>query len=109
MKSFELIAVYESILFTTGQMLKATQSADWEYLIILEEECRNLTKKIIKNNENEFLGDELRQRKFEIIQQILAVDAEIRTLTQPWMSQLQNILSYPVYDHRLTQSLQIRQ
>ena len=109
MKSFELIAAYETILFTTDKMLKAAQSADWENLIILEEECRKLTKRIIKNNENEFIGDVLRKRKFEIIQQILAVDAEIRTFTQPWMGQLQNILSLPVYDHHsLTQSLKIR-
>ncbi len=109
MKSFELIAVYETILFTTDKMLKAAQSADWENLIILEEECRKLTKKIIKDNENEFIDDELRQRKFEIIQQILAVDAEIRTFTQPWMGQLQYILRLPAYDHHdLTKSFKIR-
>ena len=50
----------------------------------------------------EMLSGELRQRKLEIIQQILAVDAEIRTLTQPWTAQLQIILSNAVCEHRLT-------
>ena len=108
MKNVDLIAVYETILFTSDQMLQAAQSADWENLILLEEKCRKLTKKIIKNNNNEFIGDELRQRKFEIILQILAVDAEIRNFTQPWIVQLQNILNFPACDSKVKQSLQIR-
>ena len=95
--SFEIIAIYEAILTITGQMLKAAQNADWERLIELEQECRGLTKKLIINDENKILSSDLRQRKQEIIQQILSDDAEIRILTQPWMVQLQNILSNPVY------------
>ena len=95
--SFEIIAIYEAILTITGRMLKAAQSADWERLITLEHECRGLTKKLMISDKNKVLSSDLRQRKQEIIQQILADDAEIRTLTQPWMAQLQNILSNPVY------------
>ena len=95
--SFEIIAIYEAILTITGRMLKAAQSADWERLITLEHECRGLTKELMISDENKVLSSDLRQRKQEIIQQILADDAEIRTLTQPWMAQLQNILNNPVY------------
>lgn len=95
--SFEIIAIYEAILTITGRMLKAAQSADWERLITLEHECRGLTKKLMISDKNKVLSNDLRQRKQEIIQQILADDAEIRTLTQPWMAQLQNILNNPVY------------
>ena len=95
--SFEIIAIYEAILTITGRMLKAAQSADWERLITLEHECRGLTKKLMISDENKVLSNDLRQRKQEIIQQILADDAEIRTLTQPWMAQLLNILNNPVY------------
>lgn len=95
--SFEIIAIYETILTITGRMLKAAQSADWERLITLEHECRGLTKKLMISDKNKVLSNDLRQRKQEIIQQILADDAEIRTLTQPWMAQLQNILNNPVY------------
>ncbi|TFH10109.1 MAG: flagellar protein FliT [Nitrosomonadales bacterium] len=95
--SSEIIVIYESILAITGQMLKAAQSADWENLIALEQECRGLTRKLMINNANKMLDGETRQRKQKIIQQILADDAEIRILTQPWMAQLQNILSNPVY------------
>jgi flagellar protein FliT len=95
--SFEIIAIYEAILTITGRMLKAAQSADWERLITLEHECRGLTKELMISDENKVLSNDLRQRKQEIIQQILADDAEIRTLTQPWMAQLQNILNNPVY------------
>lgn len=95
--SFEIIAIYEDILAITGQMLKAARNADWERLIILENECRGLTKKLIINDNNKILNNKLRQRKQEIIQQILADDAEIRSLTQPWMVQLQNILSNPIH------------
>ena len=95
--SFEIIAIYEAILTITGRMLKAAQSADWERLITLEHECRGLTKKLMISDKNKVLSSDLRQRKQEIIQQILADDAEIRTRTQPRMAQLQNILSNPVY------------
>lgn len=95
--SSEIIVIYESILAITGQMLKAAQSADWENLIALEQECRGLTRKLMINNANKMLDGETRQRKQKIIQRILADDAEIRILTQPWMAQLQNILSNPVY------------
>ena len=95
--NFEIIAIYEAILTITGRMLKAAQSADWERLITLEHECRGLTKKLMISDKNKVLSNDLRQRKQEIIQQILADDAEIRTLTQPWMAQLQNILNNPVY------------
>ncbi|MEE8530452.1 MAG: flagellar protein FliT [Nitrosomonadaceae bacterium] len=83
-------------------MLKVVQRADWRNLIVLEQECRNLIKKIIINDESKMLSDELRQRKLEIIQQILAVDAEIRTFTQPWTVQLQIILRNTIREHRLT-------
>lgn len=102
MNSSEIITIYEAILIITGQMLKAAQSADWRNLIVLEQECKNLIKKIIINDESRMLSGELRQRKIEIIQQILAVDAEIRTLTQPWTAQLQIILNNAVCEHRLT-------
>jgi flagellar protein FliT len=88
MNSSEIITIYEAILTTTGQMLK----------------CRRLTKKILINDKTNMLSSELRQRKLEIIQQVLADDAEIRTLTQPWAAQLQNILSNTVYKRKLTQT-----
>ena len=102
MNDSEIITTYEAILITTGQMLKVVQRADWRNLIVLEQECRNLIKKIIINDESKMLSDELRQRKLEIIQQILAVDAEIRTFTQPWTVQLQIILRNTIREHRLT-------
>lgn len=102
MNGSEIITTYEAILITTGQMLKVVQRADWRNLIVLEQECRNLIQKIIINDESKMLSDELRQRKLEIIQQILAVDAEIRTFTQPWTVQLQIILRNTIHEHRLT-------
>ena len=102
MNSSEIITTYEAILITTGQMLKVVQRADWRNLIVLEQECSNLIKKIIINDESKMLSDELRQRKLEIIQQILAVDAEIRTFTQPWTAQLQIILRNTIRERRLT-------
>lgn len=102
MNGSEIITTYEAILIATGKMLKVVQRADWRNLIVLEQECSNLIKKIIINDESKMLSDELRQRKLEIIQQILAVDAEIRTFTQPWTVQLQIILRNTIREHRLT-------
>jgi len=105
MNSSEIITVYEAILATTGQMLKAVRSADWENLIVLERECGKLAKILVINDKSKMiLSGKLRQRKLEIIRQILEDDVEIRTLTQPWMAQLHNILSNTVYKRRLPQT-----
>jgi flagellar protein FliT len=92
MNSAQIIGTYEAILVITNRMLEAAQNSDWDSLVAREHECRRLTEELIANGTGQALSGELQQRKVKIIRQVLADDAEIRTITEPWMTQLQNIL-----------------
>jgi flagellar protein FliT len=90
--SAQMIATYEAILAITGQMLEAARNDDWDRLVALEKDCKRLVGELIAGNNGQPLGSQFQQRKAEIIRKVLADDAEIRTMTEPWMAQLQNIL-----------------
>ncbi len=95
MTNEEMIGTYERILTVTEQMLNAARVADWDLLVSREKECRQLVQTLLDaNGEKEIaLEPRIRKRKVEIIRQVLADDAEIRNLTEPWMQRLQHMLT----------------
>jgi flagellar protein FliT len=95
MNNTQVIAIYENLLAVTAQMLDAARAADWDLLVKREQECRQLVEGLLNTrSENEIvLEPQLRRRKVEIIRKVLADDAEIRNLTEPWMQRLQHLLT----------------
>ncbi|MBA3756135.1 MAG: flagellar protein FliT [Nitrosomonas sp.] len=93
MDNIQAIMAYEAILATTGKMLVAAQNNEWDELVSLERECRQLTGILIKKNPEPILDKELLQKKVKIIHQILDENAQIREITEPWIMRLQDILS----------------
>jgi flagellar protein FliT len=95
MNNAEVIGTYENILAVTAQMLDAARAADWDLLVRREQECRQLVESLLNTrSESEIiLEPQLRRRKVEIIRKVLADDAEIRNLTEPWMQRLQHLLT----------------
>lgn len=95
MTSEEIIGTYENILAVTAQMLDAARDADWDLLVNREQECRQLVESLMDTrNENDIaLEPQVRRRKVEIIRKVLADDAEICNLTEPWMQRLQHLLT----------------
>ncbi len=102
MDGTQVITTYKAILATTGKMLAAAQNNQWDELVSLEQECRQLTKSLIKEESNPILDKELLQKKVSIIHQILDDDAQIRAITEPWMMRLQDMLN----THERTRNLQ---
>ena len=92
MNSPQIITTYETVLAITGQMLDAARNDDWERLVALEKACKKLVEELIVENYGLPLSSQFQQRKAEIIRKVLADDAEIRNITEPWMAQLQNFL-----------------
>lgn len=92
MDNNQIIITYEAILNTTNKMLVAAKDSEWEELIKLEKACRTLAQKLVQDEEEPVLSTEEQQRKIDLIRQILADDAEIRTITEPWMSKLQEMI-----------------
>ena len=86
------LSYYESVAAASGRMLRAAQDSDWDALIEHEKVCAGLIEALrAADAERDLSGDAL-LRKAAIIRQVLAEDAEIRRLTQPWLRSLEELL-----------------
>ncbi|SET50321.1 flagellar protein FliT [Nitrosomonas marina] len=92
MDSKQLIKLYEDIKTITNKMVTAAENGKWDELIQLERQCRRLTDELIHNESQISLSHELQQKKIRIIHQVLNDDAQIRSITEPWMEKLQDML-----------------
>lgn len=95
---------YESIADVSAQMLAAARSADWDGLIAAEKECAQLILRLKAARADIPLGTEGNKRRFALIRTVLAHDAEIRRLTQPWLVQLERFLNTAATDRRLSEA-----
>ncbi len=93
MNNLQIIATYEAIQATTGKMLLAAQNGEWDKLVSLEQECRQLTEQLIQNKSEPKLDEEQLQKKVRIIHKVLEDDNKIRTITEPWMEKLNDMLN----------------
>jgi len=90
----QVMAYYESIGYVTRLMLRAAQDHDWEMLVDAEACCAQLIGRLeAAKNKATALPPEDSRRRHQIILKLLADDAQIRLLTQPWLRNLDNILS----------------
>ena len=88
-----LLGHYEAINQSSQTMLQAARDSNWDALVAAEHRCAALIKQVQADKEAvDALDAEGRKRKHEIILKVLAADAEIRTLTQPWVRQLERWL-----------------
>jgi flagellar protein FliT len=93
MNEQEMIGLYENMATITDQMLAAARIGDWDRLVTLETRCADQIK-ILKTGESPApLTGKLRERKVQIIQKILSDDREIRTITEPWMAHLSQLIN----------------
>lgn len=93
MNNTQVIAVYEDVLVVTEQMLQAAHRSDWDHLVALEKRCKSLIEGLMAAEPREPLSIQLQQRKVEIIKKVLADDARIRDITEPWMTQVHCMLN----------------
>jgi len=107
MNSAQVIAAYELLSALAGQMREASVSDKWEQLISIEHQCSELVA-TMKTLEAEVVLDEAaRQHKHQLINKILADDAEIRNRIQVWMSQLQLSMQSNRQELRLLQAYRV--
>lgn len=106
MNSSQTLMIYNAILATTGKMLIAAQNSEWDQLTELEKECRQLTESLVKNDQDPILDEELLQKKVKIIHQILADDAQIKAITEPWLKKLEGMLNTKDRTYSLQQAYQ---
>ena len=74
-------------------MLSAAREADWDQVVKLEGACVLLIAQLKHAASETGLAAEEAKRKTRIMQRILVNDAEIRSLAEPWLDDLDRMLA----------------
>ena len=99
-----LLATYDRLSNTTAHMLSAAQAGDWERLAELENNCSGLVACLSNLENDDPLPEPLRMRKAAMIRKVLADDAAIRDITEPWLARLGTMLGANRREHQLLRS-----
>jgi flagellar protein FliT len=94
---WSMIPHYEAIAGASRRMLEAARADDWDAVTREEARCRELIT-VLKGAQRS--GDAtdpavlaLRRQRLTLLRAVLADDAEIRELSEPWLKQLEALLS----------------
>jgi flagellar protein FliT len=87
-----LLSYYEALEKASTDMLSAARTADWEQVVKLEGACVLLISQLKHAAAETALAGEEARLKSRIMQRILVNDAEIRTLAEPWLEDLDRML-----------------
>ena len=88
-----LLNYYEAIERASADMLEAARAGNWDQVLKLEGACVLLISQLKHAARTEKLAPESMQMKARIMQRILVNDAEIRILAEPWIEDLDNLMS----------------
>ena len=93
MTSQEILSVYAAMADLTGQMVQAATRSDWDLLVLLEQRCAAHVQALREQEPAQPMQGAERDRKIELIRQMLNADRQIRDLTMPWMAQLSKLIN----------------
>jgi flagellar protein FliT len=96
---WSMIQHYESIAAASRRMLDAAREGDWDEVSLLEDRCRTLISRLKRAH---VCGDQPmgQRQRLALMRAMLADDAEIRELSEPWLKQLQALLAGRHAEHR---------
>lgn len=92
MTSTEMLNTYETLSEITGNMLIAAREGEWDAVASLEARCRDRINTLMQATTIPLSASEQRA-KVAVIRTILKHDAEIRSLAEPRLHDLQQRLS----------------
>jgi flagellar protein FliT len=95
------LSYYEAVAAASAAMLRAARDSDWDALLEHEGACARQVEALRRADAQSRLSDRELERKAVIIRQVLADDAEIRRLTQPWLRKLEELLRSSANQQRL--------
>jgi flagellar protein FliT len=96
-----LLSTYDVLSATTGRMLAAARHEDWDRLVSLEKDCADLVARLSALETDDPLPAGIRERKAALLRKVLADDAAIRDLTQPYLKRLEAMLGTNRSEQRL--------
>jgi flagellar protein FliT len=101
MTTNEVLAVYESMVHLSGQMLDAAASSDWDRVVQLENCCAGHVERLRAGEAGVPFQGEQRSKKIAIIQKLLDDDRKIRDLAMPKLAELSALLGNTRTQRRL--------
>ncbi|MES2257279.1 MAG: flagellar protein FliT [Pseudomonadota bacterium] len=92
MTSTEVLSMYENIAGLTTQMAAAARMSDWNGLDKLEAQCADASAGVTAGGTIAAQpAGSARQRKIDLLKQILANDRAIRDVTESWINQVAGV------------------
>lgn len=88
-----LLNYYQAIEDASAEMLAAARREEWDEVLRLESACAILIGQLRHAARELELPRELLKRKSEIMQRILKNDAQIRFLAEPWLHDLDEMIT----------------
>ena len=88
----QLLGYYEALEKASTDMLSAAREADWEQVVKLEGACVLLIAQLKQAAAQASLPADEARMKTRLMQRILVNDAEIRSLAEPWLDDLDRLL-----------------
>ena len=85
----------EAISVASQRMLEAARHSDWDEVARQEERCRTLIAALKAAALETPLRPVDNRRRVDLLRRILADDAEIRGRSDPWLKQLERLISSP--------------
>lgn len=89
----DVLSVYAAMADLTEQMVQAAERSDWDNLALLEQRCAAHVQALRAQEPQQPMQGAERERKIELIRQMLNADRQIRDLTMPWMTQLSKLIN----------------
>jgi flagellar protein FliT len=90
--SNSLLSYYEAIEQASADMLAAARDGNWDRVVKLEGACVLLISQLKHAAREKALAPDEAKLKSRIMQRILVNDAEIRSLAEPWLEDLDQML-----------------
>ena len=88
-----LLSYYQAIEDASHDMLAAARAGNWDEVVKLEGACAMLISQLKHAAAEKPLVSEEARLKSRVMQRILMNDAEIRQLAEPWLDDLDDMLS----------------
>jgi len=89
----QLLGYYQALEKASADMLSAAREANWDQVVKLEGACVLLIAQLKQAANGAALAPADVQTKGRLMQRILLNDAEIRNLAEPWLEDLDRLLT----------------
>lgn len=86
------LRTYELLAAMSEAMLDAARRSDWRAVIAIEADCDRLMQSFCGTSVAPRLDKQTKQRRAELMHRIVAIDAAIRQLAQPWADRVAHSL-----------------